>query len=232
MNKKLFTAITLMFALAGFAQDYTIKMSFKMEGLPPEYAAMGEQEIVTYIKGEKSKTEMTSMMGNQTVYFDGKILTSLADQMGNKTGFTATKEELEAADKEKPQAKPTIQYTDEKKLIAGYECSKAIVTSVDKDKKENKTTVWYTDKIKYDQAMASKARGRGGVDLSELKGYPLGVEMAMNNQGMDMKINMTATEVTEGPLAESLFTPETSGYKMMNYKEAMEAQKAMQRGGK
>jgi hypothetical protein len=232
MNKKLFTAITVMFALTGFAQDYTVKMNVKMEGLPPEYAAMGEQEIVTYLKGDKSKTEMTSMMGSNTVFFDGKVLTSLSDQMGNKTGFTATKEELEAMDKDKPKTKPAIQYTDEKKLIAGYECKKAVVTTVDADKKENKTTVWYTDKIKHDQSMASKARGRNSLDLSELKGYPLGMEMAMNNQGMEIKLNMMATEVTEGPLAESMFTPSTEGYKMMTYKEAQEMQKGMQRGGK
>jgi len=232
MTKKLFTAITLTFALSGFAQDYTIKTSFKMEGLPPEYAAMGEQEIVTYLKGEKSKTEMTSMMGSNTVYFDGKVLASLSDAMGNKSGFTATKQELEAMDKEKPQTKPTIKYTGEKKQIAGYECSKALVTTVDENKKENITTIWYTDKIKHDQSMASKARGRNSLDLSELKGYPLGMEMAMNNQGMEMKINMMATEVTEGPLDEKIFTPETGGYKMMSYKEAMEMQKSMGRGGK
>lgn len=222
-------AFLLMTTFVSAQDNYTIKMNMKMEGLPAEYAAYGEQEIVTYLKGDKSKTEMTSMMGSNTVFYDGQKMTSLIDAMGNKTGFTATKEELEATEKENKTEKPQIEYTAEKKQIAGYECTKAIVTSVGKDKKENKTIVWFTDKIKSNKAHSKGNTGR--IDLGDLKGHPLAMEMSTNQNGMDMKIFMTTTEVLTTPIDESTFAANTEGYKMMSYKEMLEKQKAMQ-GGK
>ena len=201
-----------------------MKMNVKTEGLPPEYAAYSEQEIVTYMKGEKSKTEVSSMMFNTTVFYDGKTMTSLSDAMGNKTGFIATKEELEA-DNEKKESKPKIEYTTEKRNIAGYECTKAIITGLDKDKKETKTIAWVTDKIKYDNSHR-KASRRNMADLGDLKGHPLAMEMTQNYQGADMKIIMTTTEVNTNPIDESVFTINTEGYKMMSYKEMKEQMKA------
>src|SRR5687767_13597315 len=83
------------------AQDnMTVKMSVKVEGLPEEYAGMAENDVVTYLKGEKSKTEVTSMMGSQIYLNDGSMTTALMEQMGNKTGWTMTKAEQEADEKE------------------------------------------------------------------------------------------------------------------------------------
>jgi hypothetical protein len=232
MKKFICSAALLLCAAMMNAQDnYTIKMSLKIEGMPAEYAAYGEQEITTYVKGDKTKTEMTSMMGSNKSYFDGKNLTSLNDMMGNKSGFTASKEEMEKMDKKgKEEAKPKVEYTTEKKTIAGYECTKALVKSVDNDKKENVITVWVTDKLKPTSPEARKAR-KGAFDLGDLKGQPLALEAAQSANGMDVKIIMTATEVSTNPLDDSVFTPNTSGYKMMTYSEYMEKMKAMQ-GGK
>jgi hypothetical protein len=227
--KTLLTSATLVLSIAATAQDnYTLKMNLKIEGLPPEYAAMGEQDIVTQLKGDKSKTEMTNMMGTNTTYYDGKVMTSLMDQMGKKTGFTATKDELNGSDKEKTE-KPKIEYLDEKKMIAGYECSKAIVTMVDKDKKENKSTIWYTDKIKNHHPEAGKARG---MDLSDLKGYPLSMEMSQSANGMDMKIIMTTTEVSTAPIDDAVFKVNTDGYQMMTYQEMKDQMGKQRQGGK
>jgi hypothetical protein len=226
--KKIITSAALLFISAcAIAQDnYTVKMSMKIEGLPPEYAGFGEQEMVNYVKGDKYKNEISSMMMTSVSAFDGTKLTSVTEQMGNKSGFTATKEELDAADKnEKPEAKPKIEYTTDKKTIAGYECTKAIVTSIGKDKKENKMNVWVTDKLKSAQG---KKRGAKGMmmDLGELKGYPLEMEMSQSQQGMDMKILITATEVLTTPIDDATFTVSTDGYKMMTYKEMQEKMKA------
>jgi hypothetical protein len=217
-------------SLSTLAQEnYTMKMTVKTEGLPPEYAAYGEQDIVTYLKGEKSKTEVNSMMFNTTVFFDGKVLTSLSDMMGTKSGYTATKEELEAQDKGKT-TKPKIEYTTEKKNIAGYECTKAIATSAGSDKKEKTTILWITDKIKYDKNR-SKATGRSMADFGDLKGHPLGMEMSQEMQGSEMKIIMTTTEVSTKPIDDSVFAINTEGYKMMTYQQFQDQMKAMQ-GGK
>ncbi|HOZ88103.1 MAG TPA: hypothetical protein PL029_10105 [Bacteroidia bacterium] len=223
MKNIILSAALVLMSLAGIGQDnYTIKMNMKIEGLPAEYAAYGEQETVTYIKGEKNKLEVTSMMGSHTTSFDGKMYTVLIDQMGNKMGYTATKEEMDASNN-KSEAKPKIEYTSEKKTIAGFECTKAIVTSVDKDKKEDQVTVWVTDKIKSD----AKKRGRGVVNLGDLKGYPLEMQMKKMEQGAEMKITIAATEISTEPVPDATFVLSTEGYQMSSYKEAMEKAKAM-----
>lgn len=230
--KKIITSAALLFITAcAIAQDnYTVKMSMKIEGLPPEYAGFGEQDMINYVKGDKYRNEISSMMITSVSSFDGKKLTSISEQMGNKSGYTATKEELDAAAKtDKPETKPKIEYTTDKKTIAGYECTKAIVTTVEKDKKENKMTLWVTDKIKSTQAQGKKAGGRGMMmDFGDLKGYPLEFEMAQSQQGMDMKILITTTEVLTTPIDDATFNVSTEGYKMMTYKEWNDKMKAAQ----
>lgn len=235
MKKIIIIAILALGTMQVNAQDnMTIKQSVKVEGLPEEYAGMAENEVITYAKGEKSKTEVTSMMGSQIFLNDGKVTTALIDQMGSKTGWIMTKEESEADDKESAakKQKPTIEYTAEKKTIAGYECTKAIVTSMmgkDAEKKEVKTTVWFTDKIK--MPGNSKAGKKNGMaDLGDLKGYPMQTEMSMNQGGMELKMISTVTEVDTKPVDDKVFSVSTEGYKMMSYKEMKEQQKK-QMGG-
>lgn len=230
--KTVAAAALLSISSLGNAQDYTIKMNVKAEGLPPEYAGYAEQDITNYIKGDKLRTEQNGMMGSRISVYDGKKMVTTMEMMGNKIGFTATKEELEAGGKNEKTEKPKIEYTNEKKMIAGYECTKVIMTMVDKDKKENKTTMWVTDKIKYSHPEARKASGRDMMDMSELKGYPLGMEMNQSSNGMDIKIIMTTSEIQTTPIEESMFKLNTDGYTMMTYKEMMDKQKAMGGGGK
>lgn len=211
----------------GQTDAYTIKASLKVEGLPAEYAAYGEQDFVTWVKGNRSKTEMSSMMGTNITYFDGTTLTSLNDMMGNKTGYTATNAELEAADKgDKDKPKPKVEYTTEKKNIAGYECTKAIITSLTKEKKESIVYVWVTDKLK-PASMPKKSR-RGEFDFGDLKGVPMALEASADNNGQPIKIIMTTTEVNTAAFDEAVLKPDTKDYKMMSYTEFAEKMKAMQ----
>lgn len=229
--KKIIIAAILVCGLSSLnAQDnYTVKMLIKVEGLPEEYAAMAENEVVVYMKGEKSKSEITSMMMNQTTVNDGLVSTTVMEQMGNKTGWTMTKAEMEADEKENEakKTKPTIEYTTEKKTIAGYECTKAIVTSLmGKEKKEQQSTVWFTEKIKQPSSKVSAKKGMmGGPDLSSLKGFPMQTEMSMNQQGMEMKVVSTVTEVSTNAIDDSIFKVNTDGYKMMTYTELKETMK-------
>lgn len=222
--KKLIASVALFLVAAmAFAQDnHTIKMSIKIEGLPPEMASMGEQETVTYIKGEKMKTEISGMMMNQTILFDGKMYTLLMDMMGNKMGYTATKEELEAGNAKNEKAeKPKVEYTNEKKMIAGYECTKAIVTTLDKEKKEQKIIVWTTDKIKADLSKLKKAAGNN-MELGDLKGYVMEMQADMSRGGQNMKMVLSATEVSSAPIDDAVFKVSTEGYKLSSYKETMD----------
>lgn len=205
-------------------------MSLKVEGMPPEYAAFAEADITNYIKGDMLKTERNGMMGSNVYVYDGKKMVSLNENMGNKFGFTATKEELEATGKDDKAEKPKIEYTAEKKMIAGYECTKVVAAVQDKDKKETKMVLWVTDKLNYGHPEAHKASGKGLMDLSDLKGYPLAMEMPQNMQGTEIKIMMTATEVLTTPINDSVFVLNTEGYTMMSYKEMQEKQKSMMGG--
>ncbi|MCU0359839.1 MAG: DUF4412 domain-containing protein [Bacteroidia bacterium] len=234
MKHLLFGLVILILNMTtGYAQEsYTIKMTLKIEGLPPEYAAFGEQDMVNYMKGDLYKNETSSMMGSSSTCFDGKILTSISEQMDTKTGYTATKEELEAAKAKEGQEKPKIEYTNETKKIAGYECTKAIMTSVSADGKENKVTVWVTEKIKSSAAKGRRSGGRGmQMDFGDLKGYPLQIETSQNQNGNEMKVTITAIEVSTSPLEDSFFTINTEGYTMMSYQQMMENMKKMRRGG-
>jgi hypothetical protein len=234
MNKKLLTAFALAITAAfSMAQDnYTVKMNMKIDGLPAEYAGFGEQEIVNYVKGDKYKQEMTSMMGSTTTNFDGKLLTFVSEQMGDKSGYTATKEELEAAKTDKAEAKPKIEYTTEKKMIAGYECTKVIMSTVGKDKKTDKMNLWVTDKIKNPQGAGKMGGRRGGMgmDMSELKGYPLEIEIAQKNDNQEIKILITTSEVSTANIDDGTFKVSTDGYKMLTYKEYTEKMKAAMAG--
>jgi GLPGLI family protein len=216
--KKLFTtlAVVALSALSLNAQvkEGSVTYTMKIEGLPPEQAAMmGDMETKVTFKNDKVLTDVSSMMGSQTFYTDAKGMIMLIDRMGNKIAVKQTKEEMDKAaakEKDKP-ADPKIEYTNETKMIAGYECKKAIVTTIKKDKTEEKMDIWYCEK--FDNP---NKEGKG------LKGLPF--EYSGNQGGM--KFKMVAKEASMEPVADSKFELSTEGYKMMT----MDELKAMQGG--
>jgi hypothetical protein len=237
MKKLAIVAAFLGLGMTVLAQDcLTIKTVNKVQGLPAEYEAMAESESITYTKGEKTKTEMSSMMFSIVTLMDGEKMTVTQEAMGNKSGYVMTKaemEESEKSEKEKPN-KPKIEYTSEKKTILGYECTKAIITSVGKDKKEIKATAWVTDKIKRPATPKGQKGSRmmSGPDLGDLNGFPMEMSFTQSQQGMDLNITVTTTEVKTDKLDDSIFKIDTEGYKMMTYKEMKEQMKAAQAGQK
>jgi hypothetical protein len=220
-------ALFFFLSLSFLAQEnYTIKMAMRMEGLSPEMAAMGDMEITNYVKGDKIKSETVGMMGTRTMLIDGEKLTALNDRMGNKTGYTATRAELDEADKNSKNLKTKFDYTSEKKTIAGYECTKVLVTNV-REKEESVAVFWVTDKINLKNNRMMRAQGgKDALDLSELKGYPLSMEIDQQFNGQNLKMILTATSVSIGPLEDKLFTVNTEGYNMISYKEMLSRQSA------
>ena len=92
-----------------------------------------------------------------------------------------------------------------------------------KDGKENVIVFWVTEALKVD---SKHRKGNDNeMDLSELKGYPLGMEMNQSANGMEMKIIMMATEVTVGAVDPTVFDISTEGYNMMSYTEFKSMQK-------
>jgi hypothetical protein len=223
--KFLSLALALMSVVAVNAQNKEgfILYDMKIEGLPPEQAAMmGDMETKVTFKNGKSLTEVTSMMFTQQIAADDNGMLMLMEQMGNKYAIKQTKAEMdkeEAKMKDKP-ADPKIEYVNETKMIAGYECKKAIVTVVDKDKKESKVEIWYSDKFENPN---KEGKGRGMSVMKGLKGVPFEYSTTMG----PMKIKMVAKEVSTEPVADSKFVLSTEGYKIMT----MDELKSMQ-GGK
>lgn len=230
-KKIIISALFISLSTFYFSQEnFTIKMSMKIEGLPTEYAAFGEQETVTYIKGEKSKIEIVSMMMNQTLTFDGQKQIILNETIGNKTGCILTKQEMEALEnKDKKDTKTTVEYLSDKKIIANYECTKAIITSLDKEKKETKMTVWFTEKIINDLSKKYKLKAKNIPNFADLKGYPLEIEINMEKNGTSIKIISKATEIKTEVLSDDVFKINTEGYEMLNYKEYSEKLKMLER---
>lgn len=230
MKKIILLAAFAGLGLTASAQDcIMIKMMNKVDGLPPEYAAMGENEIVVHIKGNKSKTEVSSMMMSMTSLSDGQKTTTIQESMGNKMAWVMTKAEEEEASKAEVN-KPKIEVTTETKTIIGYVCKKVLITSIGKDKQAIVTTAWVTDKIK--NPNAGKKMGRNmGPDLSGVDGYPLETVFKVKQGESDLTITSVATEIKTDKLDDSIFTIDTNGYKVLTYAELKEQLKAMQ-GGK
>ncbi len=227
--------IILLAAFAGLgltvlAQDcMTIKTMNKVEGLPPEYAGAGETEKVVYMKGDKSKTEVSSMMMSMTSVNDGQKTTTIQESMGNKMAWVMTKAEAEEAGKADVNL-PKIEKTNETKTILGYECKKVLVTVIGKDKQAIVTTAWVTDKIKSPKAGKNFDRS-SGPDLRGVEGYPLETKFKIKQGELDLTVTSIATEIKTDKLDDSVFTIDTNGYKVLSFSELKEQLKAMQ-GGK
>jgi len=196
-------------------KEGSVLYDMKIEGLPPEQAAMmGDMETKITFKDGKSLTEVNSMMFTQQMSADENGMVMLMEQMGNKIAVKQTKAEMEkeeAKSKDKP-ADPKVEYFNDVKTIAGYECKKAIVTVVDKDKKENKVELWYSDKFENPN---KEGKGRGQNVMKGIKGMPFEYSTTMG----PMKIKMIAKEVSTEPVPDSKFVLSTEGYKMMTTDE-------------
>lgn len=202
--------MALAIALPTLAQkkfEGTVKFDLSYEDLPAEMAAMEAMlpdEMVTIIKGEKSRLEQSMGMGMSSVTITDMKKGSgvlLMDMMGKKIAMEMTKEELEKMDKKKAsQKKPEFKYVDGSKEIAGYKCKKAIVSVEGAGEME----LYYTEDL---PAGASK-------QYEGLKGFPLEYTIA---QG-PMKIKVTANSVKEEKVNAKLFEiPE--GYDKMTFEE-------------
>lgn len=217
--KKIFSTLAVLalsvLSLSAQNTEGYVLYDMKIEGLPPEQAAMiGDMENKVTFKNGKVLTEMTSMMFTNQTVIDENGITMLMEQMGNKMAVKQTKEEMEkeSAKQKDKQADPKIEYINETKTIAGYECKKAIITIVGKDKKEEKMEVWYSEKFANPN---KEGKGKGQSFMKGLKGMPF--EYA-GGQG-SMKFKMVAKVVSTDPVSDGKFNLSTDGYKLMTMDE-------------
>lgn len=222
--KQLSFFITIMvlsvLSLSAQIKEGYIIYDMKIEGLPPEQAAMvGDMETKLTFKNGKSLTEMTSMMFTNHTLVDDNGMVMLMEQMGNKIAVKQTKEEMEKAEaKVKDETpEPKVEYTNETKVIAGYECKKVVITMVSKDKKEEKMEIWCCEKFDNPN---KEGKGRGQHILKGLKGIPFEYS---GGQGV-MSFKMIAKEVSVDTVPDAKFELSTEGYRLMSMDNLMNMQ--------
>jgi hypothetical protein len=129
-----------------FEGTITYKISITDSKFTESQLAMFPKTMTISVKGNKSKSEMSSGMGNQTEITDyaDKTKVQLLDMMGQKFAIKETTEEIQKEIEKEPKAK--VEITSETKTIAGYSCKKAIVTT-EQDGEKTVYEVWFSEEF-------------------------------------------------------------------------------------
>jgi GLPGLI family protein len=145
----MFSILFNAFAYAGgkpFEGIITYKISFSDSKFTESQLAMFPKLMIVSVKGTKSKSEMSTGMGNQIEITDyaEKTKVQLMDIMGQKYAIKETTEEIQKEIDKEPKAK--VEVTTETKTIAGYTCKKAIVTT-ELDGEKTVYEVWFSEDL-------------------------------------------------------------------------------------
>ena len=202
--KKIIVLVALTISTIGFAQKTvqegvittTQTLSSSDEQVNMQLAMMGQMITTTWFKNDKSRSEMSNpMMGSSIVVMDGtsdKILVMMDNPMSGKKysvkDMTPSEEKLKDI---------TVVESAETKTILGYECKKYDVTML-KQGVEVKMALYTSDKV---PAKSQQVAGFG----SKVKGYPMFMEMKMNQMGAEIIIKSEVTEIKNEEVAEAKF---------------------------
>lgn len=199
----LFAAVLLMPALLmaqkkAFTGKVTYKIDFDMAGLPEEAKSMMPTTMAMYIGNDKVKTEIITVMGNQStiIDLDEKAHITLMNVMGQKLAIKDTFEELTA---QMPSTEEySVEITDETKEIAGYSCKKAVLKKIiSEGNTEEVGVAWFTDGLKVHENF-----NFNNPQYNKIKG--LLMEYGMD-AGNNMKMSFTAVEVAGMKIKEAEF---------------------------
>src|SRR5882724_11497305 len=172
----------------------------------PKPGVNGENATHTvYIKGNKSRSEMSNPLFSSTTLYDAT--TGLAVILKEVSGQKLLIHLSPANWQERALPYEGIQYknTNETKTIAGYSCVKAVGTT----KAGATFTVWYTKELipeNKDYDPQSKT----------LEGRPLEYELTNG----DVKIKYMISRINLNPVPASKFDIPKSGYREMNYEDS------------
>jgi len=158
-----------------------------------------------YIKGSKSRSEMTTPLFSSTTLFDANtgFAVILKEVSGQKLLIRLNPENW--VERNKGYEGMVFKNTSETKEIAGYKCIKA----VGQTKSGITVTVFYTRDLipenkEYDPAFKT------------LEGLPLEYELTNG----DIKIRYRISKINLNPVPASKFDIPKTGYREMNYEES------------
>ena len=171
---------------------------------PQKGDALNGASATIYVKGNNSRTEMTSALGKETTIFNSKTSNAviLKEFSGQKLMITLNKENWRTKNKMYTDIK--FELTNEYKTIQGYNTRKAIAKMADGKTFE----VYYTP----DLVATNKEYD---ATFSNLPGLAIQYEIESGK----MKFKYTIAKINYDPVAVSLFDFPTSGYRVMTYEE-------------
>lgn len=158
-----------------------------------------------YIKGNKSRSEMTSALFSSTTIFDANTGTAviLKEVNGQKLLIRLSPENW--LEKNRMYDGLVFSNTTETKNIAGYPCIKAI----GKTRSGVVITVYYTRDLVTENRQYDPS-------FRTLDGLPLEYELTNGN----VKIQYKVARISFNPVPASKFDIPSSGYREMNYEES------------
>ena len=177
---------------------------------PQKGDALNGASTTVYLKGNNSRTDMMSALGNETTIHNAKSGNAviLKEFSGQKLMIKLTKENWDT--KNKALNGTSFDLTNEVKTIAGYNCKKAIAKMND-----GKTfVVYYCPDI----TVSNKEYDPTFVNLP-------GLAMEYEIESGKMKFKYTASKISYDQILVSKFDFPTSGYRVMTYEENQQMKK-------
>jgi GLPGLI family protein len=199
-TRMIMSVLAMVLTITSWAQSFEGKISatVKAIALPEEmagHAAMFNQSMTSYYKGEKSCMEMKNMMGTTTIITDTlkKEVIMLINMMGQKT---AIKEPLTDENDDNPLFEAEmeggkLELKSDTKTIAGYKCKKAVYTMpAEEDESPIVIEFWYTEEL--------------DVYMGDAPIPGMMMEYTMSMEGITMQF--TVTEIVKEKVDDSKFT--------------------------
>ena len=161
--------------------------------------------LTDYMKGNMVRSELNSMLRNQSIIYDGKDQTATILKESGQDKYMLKLTQADWAHYNRKYDGITYTYTEESKTIAGYNCKKAI----GKLKDGTEIVVYYTpDLLPFVK----------GFDY-QFKDLP-GIALQYEVQTAGVTVQYTATRVSFGITPASKFDLPKSGYKILDYKQS------------
>jgi len=198
--KNLLVILVLAITMQCSAQTTQETITYSVDaGNSPMAAAVGDMKMVLYYKNGKSLFDMTSLVYSVKTLVNDNGTLMLMNVGGQKFYIKQPVPSAESID----SVKPSIDYIDETREIAGYTCKKALVRIPGI---ADTAVFWYCEQLPV------TGYGKDAAILKALKGMPL--EYVMTSGPVQVKL--TAKTVSTNNIPESTFQLSTEGYTEMD----------------
>jgi len=204
MKKSILLLLAITLSFTSFAQDKFVEgkvistqtMSSDDEAMNSQLAMIGDVITTTYVKGTKSRSEVSSPMTGDVVTItdmDAKKMLMLMDNPMSGKNYMEMSTDLKAAQVENVD----VKNRDDKKTILGYDCDGYDVTMT-AGGQTVEMTLYTTKKI---NAYSQQSQMYG----DKIEGFPMYFTMNMNQMGKTITIESTVTDIKEDVIANDMF---------------------------